>query len=1195
MENFKSFGKRISTPFLPGFTGIGGPNGAGKSNISDAILFVLGPKSSKVIRAGRLTDLIFDGGVTKNPADYCKVSLVFDNADKTIPVDSDDVVLTRLVKYADGSESQDYYSYFYVNGKSSSMGEFENLLAYAHISGDGYNIVQQGDVNAIINMGNVERRKILDSIAGITKFDDDIHRAEEKKTDTEGNMEKINIISEEIKTQIGNLEKEREQALKYKALKDELILRKYQQCLKKKSSFESEIEKIKSQMQSYTDEKAKTEKEIETQKSELERHEKSLNEIDKKIGDKGSEELKELKVKLDSVKTELVKATEGINYCRDELKKLKDGLAKTVIELTSTEKEVNRLLKEKKKTESELEERKEGLKKCQNEYEKVQGTISKSDTEALSTQKELVKLKKEYESLQEELNKSRAEREITFEKVQRLESELGTVEESVKTYQLEVESNKSETKEQKKEIEKKEERIAELNQKVAQLKNEEEKLQNRLKVLEPKIRRLTTQYHQMKAEQSAIEDVHKGYTKSVSAVLEARDKGILKGVHGTVAELGTVPKEYELALAIAAGGRLQSVVVETDEDAAKAIKYLSEKALGRATFLPLNKMIKGYPAGKSLMVAKDSNSLGFAINLIKFDEKYSTAFWYVFGSTIVMKNLDSARKHMGGVRLVTLNGDLLEASGAMTGGSIERFMKFGSEETELDKIAKELRDVLQEQEKIISETTSAKEEYNKMENELKSLAGEKEICITKISGLELRLKEFVVKLNDLKKSRDELESTVGKAKDALASHDAKIAKYTERISELEKQKEEKGKALLELTSERLAARSKELQENNSKLSEEIRNLTSVSQTLETQLQIVDKRKQELKEQHENIKKEIEEKENKIHSLTEDKGNYQNECDALIKVEESMGQELKGLNEKRCKVFEKVTDLKNKIDGCQTKLTTYEDMYREYYGKIPALEDKLGEMIFEMQTYTSQIAIKEGEKIPSMEDLKTKIQDCETGLQSLGLVNMKAIDDYEIQKKRKDDMETELARLDEQKKELVQVVEELQKKKKVGLVKVFDGVNENFKRVYAEMSDGNEGELILENQENPFEGGLIIRVKQTGKKKPRRLEALSGGEKSLTALAFIFAIQYYEPSPFYVLDEIDMHLDAMNADVVGRVVKKNSKATQFIIISLKKITLKEADHLYGVIKRDNGVSEIIGNINLDDIGEKGEISAPTRGG
>lgn len=1188
LENFKSFGKKLKIPFLPGFTGITGPNGSGKSNISDAILFVLGPKSSKVIRAGRLTDLIFNGGSTKKPADYCKVSLVFDNSDRTIPIDNEEVTLTRFVKYADGAQAQDYYSYFYINGKCSSLSEFENLLAYAQISGDGYNIVQQGDVNAIISMGGVERRKIFDSIAGVAKFDSDIRSSEEKKAGLNANLERIQIILEETKARLSELEDERAKALSYKELRDQLMLRKYQLCGKRKKSAEHELEKVNQQLKTFLDEKRAAELKLENLKKALSAKRKNLEATERKLAARGGEGAKELNEKIAAYRAELVKADEGINYCRDELRKLKDRRARTVIELNSIERKLGKVLMERKKLERELEERKKTLKNDEDEYKKVQELISKSDTSSRAIQRELVKLKKEYELVQEELKKQKIELDIGAEKARLVTHELSELEENVATYQSELKANEDQIKGLRHELKGGEEHESSIKQKLSALTEKDSELQLKLKGIETIIRKLTTQYSQLKAEFSAVEALHKGYTRAVQAILEARDRGELKGIHGAVAELGTPPKEYELALTVAAGGRLQSIVVDNDTQATKAINWLKHKKLGRATFLPLNKLMKGYPAGKALLTVKDPDAIGFAIDTIKFKEEYRRAFWYVFGSTIIMKSLESARKWLGGVRLVTLEGELLEASGAMIGGSIEPRVKFGSSDTELDRVGSQLRKELQVQEKLYSELSTTRAELDKLGNELKRIANSREGASNKLSSLELEKKGYLVKLNNLKELKAEKASKLEALRKFLSTCEERIKSSTEKLAELERAKAEKGKLLLESAAETLAVKSSQLQTAIAERSEEIRNLESKLQTLKTESELINQRKQELQEQEASVVKDDEEKSAKIQFLTEAKHKYRNELDALIKVEESASQELKSLNELREKISNQVVELEKDIETAAGRLTTYEDLHSKEARRIPALEERLGELILELQSYAAQVELKKEEKVPSMEELKKVIQDCENGMRALEPVNMRAIEDYDQQAKRRGELDKESRHLVEQKEELIKVVLELEKKKKASLLRVFSSVNENFKNIYAQLSNGNEGELALENPESPFEAGLTIKVKK-GKKK-LRVEALSGGEKSLTALAFIFAIQEFQPSPFYVLDEVDIHLDAVNADVVAQLIKKSAEVAQFITISLRKVTLKEADHLYGLIKGKDDCSTLIGQVNLAEVGEDGRVAA-----
>jgi chromosome segregation protein len=294
LENFKSFGKKIRIPFLSGFTAVTGPNGSGKSNIADAILFVLGPKSSKMIRAGKLTDLIFNGGNKRKPSSYCKVSLIFNNESKLIPINEDEVRLTRVVKISK-TNAENYYSYFYVNGKPSSLTEFENLLAHARISADGYNLVQQGDINRITQMSNLDRRRILDDIAGITKFDHDISRTEDKHEAVKNNLERIQILFDEIKNNLHQLKRDRDAALKYKELRDELNLAKAQIAHKKKEQAELEIGSLNEQIQKYENDRIEFSNKLDGYRQKLVATENELEEIDNQIAERGGEEAEQIK------------------------------------------------------------------------------------------------------------------------------------------------------------------------------------------------------------------------------------------------------------------------------------------------------------------------------------------------------------------------------------------------------------------------------------------------------------------------------------------------------------------------------------------------------------------------------------------------------------------------------------------------------------------------------------------------------------------------------------------------------------------------------------------------------------------------------------------------------------------------------------------------------------------------------------
>src|SRR2546427_225634 len=529
---------------------------------------------------------------------------------------------------------------------------------------------------------------------------------------------------------------------------------------------------------------------------------------------------------------------------------------------------------------------------------------------------------------------------------------------------------------------------------------------------------------------------------------------------------------------------MQAIVVDDDAVAAACIDYLKKTRAGRATFLPLNKMLVGRPRGKAILVAKES--VGFAIDLIRFDEKYRDAFFYVLGDTIVVETLDQARKYMGGVRLVTLGGGLIEARAAMIGGDLEKTpLRFGApDRREIDTVSEKLRKATEESERVTKRLAELRKEVVALETELKDVGGQTSTVDVKASALETKRREFTTKVTAI---REDLE--------------AKQKKLTE--------------------TEKTAKRVKEFESSLQKLENEIR--------------------------------------------------------GLERMEANMSKEMQGLQGDRDAAYKEKTEVEGEIDKLGHKLETKEDFATNLQTELRAQEESLAKAIEELKSLGREIA----GKLPPLDELKRTIGDSETQIQALGPINMRALDDYDAQEKRYAELTDEFAKLGTQRQELINLVLELTERKKEGLGTVFTAINENFKRVYKEISEGGEAELLLENEKDPFTGGLIIHANPSHKK-VLRLEALSGGEKSLVSMAFIFAIQEYDPSPFYLLDEIDQNLDAVNAERVARMIRRNSSTAQFVQISLRKISLKEADHLVGVTMTPESLSEVIMRVNLADV-------------
>ena len=1184
MENFKSFGRKLSIPFLDGFTAITGPNGSGKSNIGDAVLFVLGPKSNKAIRAGKLTDLIFNGGKEKKPADRCQVSLVFDNTDRVIPVDSDEVTLTRLVKLSK-SDRENYYSYFYVNGKPSSLSEFDELLSKARISAEGYNIVRQGDILRICDLPGMQRRAIIDEIAGITRFDSDIEKANKERAEVEANLERIRIILAEIDAQLRTLERERDQAMKYKSIKDELDVTKAKYAKRKKDALDADLANLHKLIESETAERGALESELQSLLERIVKADERLTEIERKIVERAGPEAKELKGKIEEIKRIAIQAGERLGYAQTEIEDLKKLKVEVQGDLKRQEKELAKYAKERDALALKHQEGAAELTAVDERLERLRQRIAAASGKASDVQRDLAQLRLDHERAHADLHETRLGLERATEKRVRLVSAIAENEEAQENQKFELKDVEYDLRQLGDAGGATEDPQA-LRSEVFEKKKREAKLSGELRELEPALRRLQNEYSQLKAQQDAHEAVSRGYNRAVDAVLAMRDQGKLRGICGTIAELATVEKRFETAMEVSAGGRMTAIVTETDEDAAAAIEMLKRNKLGRATFLPLNKMVPGRPAGKPLMAVRSPDAEGFAIDLLDFEEKYRNAMWYVFRDTVIVKSLDAARKLMGGVRLVTLDGDLIDAGGAMTGGDRESArggnqIKFGaSEAAQFEKVRRDLQATIAHQEALSRELQDVRAELDALESRLRDATTLNVERTTKLTALNARKTEIEGRLASLSSSWAEAKRELMAVDAEIADREKEIARLTKTLDEMERKRQDLGSLLLSATPKDLAKELAAEETASTELRERVRDLVSQLETKEHALRLIEERKAEIVGRLADIDARLQQEERNVETYAKLSKDKEQELSVLLAIDAETDAAVKGLTTERAKVEKEKNELTLQSERKRAARNDKDDQILAYRGRIPSIEAALAEVREELATFAS---VPE-DVTESVEELRARVRKLEHQLEALGSVNMLALDEYDRQAARKTELEAEVERLHAERDHLIALVDEIVAKKKEGFFKVYDEINANFAKVYERLSNGGKAELMLENAEDPFAGGLTMRAQPKGKK-VTRLEALSGGEKSLTSMAFIFAIQEFDPSPFYYLDEVDQNLDGINSELLAKMVKEEAKHAQFIVVSLRKITLKEAEHVYGVTMMDNGLSEIVGEVRISELADE----------
>jgi len=496
----------------------------------------------------------------------------------------------------------------------------------------------------------------------------------------------------------------------------------------------------------------------------------------------------------------------------------------------------------------------------------------------------------------------------------------------------------------------------------------------------------------------------------------------------------------------------------------------------------------------------------------------------------------------------------------------------------MEKIAEKLRDAQAHGETVSNRLDELRKALLDLEGEIKDSGGRSGAVEVKTSTLEAKRKEFAAKLATADKDLRDRKDRFGEAQTTAVRIEEDLTKFTKALEALKGKRDERKKAVIAATPQQISSRMKELMNRRATLAEELSGLRSKLEAMATQMTFLEERRTEVGSRLTALDGQRKDHEKRIDSFQESLGRLETEIRGLEKTEAQMGKKVKDLQDARDTAYKEKTDREADLDKVTHKIDTKEDFLLKLQTELKVQEEQLAEAERVMKEMA--VELQEGH-LPSLEELKTTIADCEGAINALGPINLRALEDYDAQQARAVELKDEFKRLEGQREELIHLVDELTDKKREGLAKIFTSINENFGRVYAELTEGGEAELALENPEKPFEAGLILKVKPAHKK-PLRLEALSGGERSLASMALIFAIQEYDPSPFYLLDEIDQNLDAVNAEKVARMIRRNSSTAQFVQISLRKVSLKEADHLVGVTMTPDSLSEVIMRVNLADI-------------
>jgi len=1191
LENFKSFKGEVLIPYELGFTAITGPNGSGKSNCGDAIQFVLGPRSAKSLRAQNVKDLIFNGGKKDKPARSCTATLVFDNAkdasgQRRLRVDADEVRFTRTVKL---NRKNDSVTAYYLNERSSTSTEFRRILTEAGARGDGYNIVLQGDVTHLATMSSRDRRKVLDDVAGVTAYDDEIKRADRQRKKAEEYLERIALLEDELKDRLKTLSKEREQAMKYRNLADALDnarvtaiharhrsrLNDIQMIADERTGYLSRIEELSASIRETNSELLDLDDEI----ADIERQ------LDSVLGDDGKalgERLRKLQVDVETRKDRISDSESSIEDAQDEIEVLsnekssaQDALDKHLVALTNAQEALVKADADMESAAAEEKAAREAISGGDRATHDLNRAFGKA-TDAVT--------KADEARVTASLEADRALNQVTMteERLAELEESLADARLTRDDLQLVGEDLQEEGGENNRGL---------LAEELTRLQRQESTLMEQTNDIERQVREAERSLARAQGEMENKSGSRAGLAQAVSAVMNLKDSGQVSGILGPLGQL-CEPKnsEHEEALAFTLGGGMNSIIVRDDETAATCIKWLRDNRAGRATFLPLNKLTVRRPGGKAVMTARQDGVIGFAFDLLEFDESIESAVKHSVRDTLIVRDMGTARRHMGGVRMVTLDGSVTEASGAMVGGAVRgRRPQFGGNiagmnavqqaETELSRL------------ELLSDTVNAalaeaRQNQHRLRERINSLGGND-------SSLKLRAWQ-----EDMKRANTAFESAEDKVKVCNAQlievknihrksqerADASTATYDTAVITRQNASDSLLSSSPEHLSDRLRA-SDELRiaAMQAKIDAESKLATGNANTelLQHNVNDIDRR---ISEQSSITEKSQE----RIEGLNAEIENLNTELATVSEAHEQVAEEHRELNERSKSLREDRAGIKAALEQNSGKRESLRNRCNELSQEIESKNRLLEELTQEMATQNVK-PISEDIDLPSVGDAESSVRNIERRISGLGDVNMMAIEQYDEAEERLVRITDDSSVLRKRRTDLIELTGKLEGERKSRLTTVLGIVSENFKRVYSRLSDGGNAELRLENPKEPFTGGLEMWCQPRGKSSKSKLSLLSGGEKSMAALALIFAIQDYDPSPFYYFDEVDQNLDAYNAEHIARLCRLRSQRAQFIMVTLRKVSLQLADHHIGITHAGDGCSRRITDFDREQAIELGEAA------
>lgn len=1169
MQGFKSFADKTVIELKQGITTVIGPNGSGKSNISDAIRWVLGEQSSKALRCSKSLDIIFAGTQNRKSLGFAEVSLVFDNADAGLPIEYTEVTVTRRI-YRSGETG------YYINKVACRLKDLQELFMDTGIGKDGYSIVGQGKIDEILSNKSEDRRHIFEEASGIVKYRVRKQETEKKLEHTKLNLLRINDILAEIEGNLEPLQAQSEKAKKYLNLRESLKNIEVGLFLYNIEQNKKEIEKI-TEDENITKEQCNTEEtRLERVKIVKEQLKEEIDEIINKIehmsnlGFESQKEIEMLNSDINVSKTKISNNEENEKRFLEEIEEKTTRLKELEEEQKQKDEKRENLRKNKERFTKELAEK-------QEELDKITEKLSK---EAL----EIEGYKKQVEENTDQKYEKQAniqEQEINFENDDKRQKQ-------VKNEIQNIISELDNTRMKKEEVSKDFYEIESVrNKNLKELENiakQKEEANQKIKIYQTKINTMSNELRMKESRQKFLIETEKekeGYTKSVKTLLTDCEKNptLQKGVEGVLANLIDVPEHLQTAIEMSLGMALQNIVTETEQDAKKLVEYLRKNNIGRASFLPITSV-----KGKKVDNIKGNKSgvIGIAADLVKYNKKYEQIIFNLLGRTVIVENMDTAirvaKENGQSFKIVTQEGDIINTSGAITGGAVmKKTVNILGRENEIKKLGQEIKKLQENIEKIEQEKAEYEQSIEgilevaeKLEKELQ----ENEITYATGKQKVLSFEEEIQKIENRLQRFKEEQKRLEEQKEFAISKKAEIQKEIEKINE---ENEKLSKVITEYA---------ELNKDNQKY---IDDLNFDITNLKISVSSFDESESSIEEIKERIQQEVEANEQSIKNKQEQIAQSKQETEKLKEAIKQIQEKITKIQEEVKNSGTKVEELKKERTEKNEKLTIQEEQITEKFKIIEDLKGQLVKIDVRKTKIQEEItetinklweeyeltpnSIEEYEKPKNVSETKKQVNSLRTQMKEMGSVNVESIEEYKKQKERYDFMSEQRLDLENTMAKLRKIITDMTAIMKEQFEKKFKEINKNFGEVFAELFGGGKAEVKLEDEQNILECGIDITAQPPGKKLQNML-LLSGGEKALTAIALLFAILRINPAPFCVLDEIEAALDDVNVYRYAEYLKKFAQNTQFLVITHRKGTMEAADSVYGVTMEESGISKLL---------------------